>query len=118
MQSAPAWHVLDQQNVAVATHEQVGMLKGELRKDSLGVFRRAPTDVRHPNLGAAGGEPGMSRPFSPDRWAVDVAKDRAHWRHFFQGIGDLGRPDVTRMPNFIASFHVLENAIVYMAMGV
>ena len=118
MQPAPAWHVLDQQNVAVPTHKQVGPLKGELRKDAFGVFRGAPTNVRHPNLGAASVEPSVLRPFSPNFLAVDVAKHCAYGRQLVQGIGDFERPDVPRMPNFIASFHVLENAIVHVAMGV
>lgn len=118
MQSAPAWHGLDQQNVTVPTHEQVGPLKGELWKDSFGVFRRAPTNVRHPNFGAACGEPGVLRPFSSDGLAVDVAKNRTHGRHLVQGIGDFERPDVPRMPNFIAPFHVTQNSIVHVAMGV
>ena len=118
MQSAPAWHRLDQQDVAVAAHEQVGPFKGELRKDAFRVFRRAPTDVRHPNLGATSGEPGVLRPFRPNGLAVDVAKHRAHGCHFFQGVGDVERSDVPCMPNFIATLHVLENAVVHVAVGV
>ena len=118
MQSTPARRRFHQQNVAVSTHEQVGLFEGELGQDAFRVFRGASTDVRHPNLRPSRGEPRVLRPLCPNGLPVDVAKHRAHGRHFLEGIGDLEAADVPRMPNFIASFHMLENAVVHVAMGV
>ena len=118
MQSAPAWHRFHQQNVAVAAYEQVGPLEGELGQDAFRVFRGATTDVRHPNLRPSRGEPRVLRPLCPNGLSVDVAKHRAHGRHFLEGICDLEAADVPRMPNLVAPLHVLEDSLVHVAMGV
>lgn len=118
VQSTPIGHRLHQQDVAVATYEQVGPFKRELGQDSFGVLGRSSSDVCHPNPRSASGEFRMLRPLRPYGLAVDVAKNCAHWCHGLQRIGDLKGADVSGMPNFVASFHMLENALVHVAMGV
>ena len=118
VKASPRLHALDQQNVAVSTDKHIGSCLFQLGKYTFGVGGRASAYMRHPNVETTCFKVLIKRPFRTNIFSVNVAIDRAALRDFLQLIGHCEVSDVTRVPNLIRTLHVLQHAIIQMAMGV
>ena len=102
----------------MSTDERGWPLTLEQVADPAGVAIGSAADVPHQEPHTPAFPAAFLREFCADSVVVDVAKNRAHWRHLGQGVRHVERADVARMPDFIDPFQVMEDAVVAVAVGV
>ena len=118
VEPAPAWILLDQQQMTVTTDEEPGPALIESAADATRIAPRTPSDVGHPNGEAFALDVMVLWEFPPDELVVNVAVDGKEGGNVRQGVGHGETADVTGMPDFVACLQMMEDAVVHVSVGV
>lgn len=118
MESTPGCNALNEQDVAVATDKQIRRFSLKCGQDATGVFGRSTSDVRHPNTKPTCHKPLVFRPCASGGLVIDVPVHRTNRGDLGQRVSHREVPDVSCMPNFIASIHMAFDAVVNVTVGV
>lgn len=99
-------------------HKNVGSMRSQSSPNALGIPPRSSPDMGHPNAATFALKVLVLRKIPPQELVVDVAVHRNQRGNGCQRIGHLEVPNVPRMPDFITRGEVMENAVIYMAVGI
>ena len=86
--------------------------------NAFGIAARTSPDVGHPNAAAAALEMLVFGEIPAKQLIVDVAVNHHQRGHLGQGVGDPEVPDVSGVPDLIAPFQMMEDAVVDVTVGV